>query len=149
MNSTNLIYVFWALAAGSAIVIQSGANTQLRNAVGSPSVASLISFVVGSLILLVYAIALRAPVPGTEVLRSPFWIWAGGLLGAFFVISVILLAPKLGATLLFTLVVGGQLVASIIVDQFGLLGYAQHPLHLGRVIGIALVLAGAFIVRLT
>ena len=77
--------------------------------------------------------------------RLPWWYWVGGALGAVYVATVTLIAPRLGATTLTMLVVGGQLAMALVADHFGLVGFARRPLDLGRVAGVALVLAGALL----
>ena len=45
------------------------------------------------------------------------------------------------------LVVAGQLVASLVLDHFGWLGFPQHTLSVPRAIGALLILAGVLLVR--
>ncbi|TMA69119.1 MAG: EamA-like transporter family protein, partial [Deltaproteobacteria bacterium] len=45
------------------------------------------------------------------------------------------------------LMVGGQCVAALIVDHFGLMGMPRDSLTIQRVIGTALVAAGAVVTR--
>ena len=47
----------------------------------------------------------------------------------------VLLAPKLGATRLILLVIARQLLASVLFDHFGLLGYAPRPFNAWRAFG--------------
>jgi len=57
-------------------------------------------------------------------------MWTGGFIGAYFVAATIILAPRLGAAPMVALVVGGQMLASLVFDHFGLIGYQVHPLNL-------------------
>jgi len=74
-------------------------------------------------------------------------VWIGGLLGAFYVVGSIVTAPKLGAATLIALVVAGQTVASLLIDQFGWVGFAERHVTPGRVAGMLLVLGGVTLVR--
>jgi transporter family-2 protein len=47
---------------------------------------------------------------------------------------------------MFSFVIAGQLLAAILFDHFGLLGYQAHPVSVWRVLGILLVVAGAIII---
>lgn len=142
-----LIYVLFALIAGSALPVQIGVNTSLRSWLGHPILASLASFVVGSICLLVYALALRLPWPGAAIIgRVPLWTWLGGALGAFYVAATVILAPRLGAATMVGLFVTGQLLTSLLLDHFGLIGYAQHSINLYRVFGALLLIAGALLI---
>ena len=147
MNAT-LLYIILALAAGLGLPTQAGINAQLGLWTRSPISAALISFAVGTVGLALYVLVFRVPAltlatAGTQ----PWWIWSGGLIGAFFVAAATIIAPKLGATTMLALILAGQLVASVIFDHFGLLGYPVHPLTPGRLFGIALLVAGAALVR--
>ena len=42
----------------------------------------------------------------------------------------------------------GQLAAGVILDHFGLLGLEQHTLSFGRIAAVALILAGAVLMRI-
>jgi len=48
--------------------------------------------------------------------------------------------------LLLALTVGGQMIASLIVDHYGLLGFAREPVDVTRLVGVALLLGGIFLI---
>ena len=134
------------LLVGALLVLQAGVNTQLRVGLGDAGLAALASFVVGTLALAVFVLAQRPALPDAATLaRLPWWSWVGGALGAVYVATVTLIAPRLGATTLTMLVVGGQLAMALVADHFGLVGFARRPMDVGRVAGVALVLAGALL----
>ena len=142
------LLVLLALAAGICIPTQAGINTQLSFWTRSPVLAATISFLIGSLALLGYALATRLPLPAwRSALEQPWWLWSGGILGAFFVAVTIYLAPRLGATNMLAWVLAGQMLAALALDHFGALGYPLHPLSLGRAVGVLLLIGGAFMVR--
>jgi transporter family-2 protein len=145
-----MIWFFLLLAflAGAVLPVQTGVNSRLAGTVGHPTLASLISFIVGTLGLLVYTLALRIPLPQMSALsNAPFWIWFGGMLGAFFILTTTTLAAKIGATVLVGLIIAGQLIVAVLLDHFGLLGFAPHPINLWRVLGILLLIAGVFLIK--
>jgi transporter family-2 protein len=78
---------------------------------------------------------------------APWGVWIGGLLGAFYVAGSIYAAPKLGAALLIAAVVAGQTIASVVIDQYGWVGFREQHITAGRVVGVALVAAGVTLVR--
>ena len=71
---------------------------------------------------------------------APHW-WRSRL-GLF----VLLGFSGLGALLLLALTVGGQMIASIIVDHYGLLGFAREPVDATRLVGVVLLLGGIFLI---
>lgn len=142
------LFLFAALVAGVFITIQTGVNAELAQWVKHPMLASLISFIVGTSGLIVYAVVLRLPLPSPSSLaQAPWWVWTGGLLGAFVVSAMTILAPKLGAALLVGTVMGGQILASLVMDHYGLLGFSVRPINGWRVLGAALLLAGVLLIR--
>jgi bacterial/archaeal transporter family-2 protein len=143
------LYLLLAITAGAMLPFQYGINAQLSHWLSSPVRAAFVSFLVGTLVLLVLSALVRKPLPGAAKLGAvPWWVWIGGLLGAYYVTGSIFTAPKLGAVTLTAAVVFGQAVASALIDQFGWVGFKEHHLSPGRVAGIALVGVGIALVRL-
>jgi transporter family-2 protein len=142
------LYLLFAFVAGAMIPFQAGVNAQLAHWVHSPIRAAFVSFVVGTIALLIFSALVFRPLPSAHRLGSaPAWVWIGGLLGAFYVAGSIVTAPKLGAATLVALVVAGQTVASLLVDQFGWVGFAERQATPGRIAGMVLVLTGVAFVR--
>ena len=131
-------------AVGLSVSAQAGINAQLRTWVGSPVQAALVSFLTGTVALVAVALVERAPVP-PGLAAAPWWVWLGGLLGAFNIAASIFLAPRLGALVLAMMVISGQIIASMLLDHFGLLGYRRVPIDPGRLLGALLLVAGAFL----
>lgn len=140
--------VLLALAAGCCIPVQAGINAQLNLWTRSPVLAAAISFAVGTLALFGYALAARIPFPApSHFAAAPWWVWVGGFLGAYFVFSTVVLAPKIGATSMLALILAGQMLASLVLDHFGWLGYPTQPISLLRILGALLIGAGVYLVR--
>ena len=140
-----MLNLLLALLAGAALSVQTGVNSTLRGAVGHPLWATLISFGVG--ILTVGAVLLILRVPAPVALPPLGWKWLGGSLGVIYVCFSLILAPRLGATSLVATVVAGQLVASLILDHFGWLGFSQHLISLPRLLGAVLLGAGVWLIQ--
>ena len=129
-------YYLFAIAAGAMLPIQFGVNAQLASWIGSPLRATLVSFAVGTAVLLVAALIFARGWPGSEKLgAAPWWVWVGGFLGAFYVLGSVVTAPKLGAAALFAFILAGQAVASLAVDHFGWVGFDENPVTPGRLSG--------------
>lgn len=58
-----------------------------------------------------------------------------------------LVAPRIGVGALLTAAVAGQLLAALVLDHYGLLGLPRQPTTLVRMLGLAMVFAGAILVR--
>lgn len=140
--------VLLALVAGACLPTQAGINAQLNLWTRAPVLAAAISFAVGTLSLVAYAMLLGLPMPPRSGLSQlPWWVWTGGCLGAFFVASTVILAPRLGAAAMVALIVAGQMTASLILDHFGWLGYPVQPFNLWRLGGVGLIVAGVVMIR--
>lgn len=134
--------------AGALAPTQAGINARLSQAVDSNILAALVSFFVGTLGLLAYSLILRIKWPALQSLQqTPWWIWLGGLCGAYLVTVTIIAAPKLGATTMFAFFLAGQLTASLLLDHFGLLGFPVHSLSAWRIFGVFLVACGSLLIK--
>jgi transporter family-2 protein len=135
------------IVAGLGLTVQVGMNTQLRKVLHSANLAALISFLVGTLALVLLVAALRTPVPTREAFAAvPVWAWLGGLLGAFYVASSTVVAVELGATTLLGLALVGQLTTALVLDHFGWLGLPVNPVTWTRILGVALLGVGVWLV---
>ena len=142
-------FILLAFVAGFCLPTQAGINTQLNQWSQSAILAATISFAVGTIGLFIYALILRIPWPAFGTINQhPWWIWTGGLLGAFLVASTVVLAPRLGAAAMIALIIAGQMTASLALDHFGWLGYQVHPISGLRVLGGVLLVSGVALIRL-
>lgn len=89
-----IILVLFAIIAGMALPTQFSVNAQLRTIVGSPIIASFISFTVGALVLFIVSLFGNRIQVKKEWFEAPWWMWTGGLLGAILVISGVIIVQK-------------------------------------------------------
>lgn len=144
----NYLFVILAFLIGVTNIIQSGVNSQLRIEVQSPLLASLFSFITGLIGLsLCYAVFDKHPMPTINTLSQiSWWKWTGGLLGAFYVLVVVLAVRDLGSANMVCLIIAGQMLATILIDHYGWMGFPVHSINLWRVAGMALIAAGVYMV---
>ena len=137
-----------AVLIGCLLPVQTGVNAELRTALGNPIATALVSFGVGIASLLAAVLWLRIPVPLADAWsQSAWWQWSGGLIGAIYIAAVVVLAPRLGAGTLIAAVVGGQMLASLVLDHFGWVGFPEHPISGLRLLGAALVMLGVAMIQ--
>jgi bacterial/archaeal transporter family-2 protein len=140
--------VLLGAGAGCLVGMQAPINSRLGRTVGTLQAAS-VSFMVGT-VALVLITTVFASGGGLGSLghigRAPWWALIGGLLGAVYVAVALLTVRTLGASGLTAAVIAGQLVISVAIDQFGLLGIARQPIGLQRIVGLVLLVAGVTLV---
>lgn len=141
------IPILLVFIAGAMVAMQAPTNAILAKAGGSPVLAALISFMVGTVALFAIWIGTRNK-PGVEAFHGlPWYAWIGGLYGAVFVGVAAYAAPKIGIASLITIGIAGQIAMALALDHFGALGLSREPVNFGRIAGAVLVLAGVVLVR--
>lgn len=144
-----MLYFFLliALIAGACMPTQAGVNAQLARWTRDPALAALFSFAGGTLTLLVVCLIRRTPLPEfASIGQTQPWHWVGGMLGALVVTSSVVLAPRIGAATLMALLITGQLLASVALDHYGLIGYEVRSINVPRLVGVLLLLAGVLLI---
>lgn len=144
---TSLLLLLFAVVAGAFLPLQAGVNARLAHFVGGPVRASMISFGVGALALLLVVLLFYRQ-GHTHVRGAPWWAWVGGLLGAFYVTATVVVPVRVGAAAFFGILVTAQLVMSVLIDQFGWLNFPRHAASPLRLVGVALLVVGVLLVRL-
>lgn len=131
--------------AGVALPVQTNINTRLRQTVGSPFLATFLSFAIGTAVLAVAALAKDGRVPAPSDLGAvPPWLLVGGLIGVTVLTANLFMFQRLGAVQTAVLPITGQVLMGLLIDHFGWFGVP--PVHLGvtRAVGGLLVLVGVF-----
>jgi transporter family-2 protein len=151
VNPQNIFLALVAIAAGTLFPMQASVNSLLAKSVGGAIVATWISITVSWLLLLVInTIVFRQFPPISDVAATPLYLLLlGGALGTIFLSVNVMLAPRLGVAATFCFVIAGQLTAALTIDRLGLFALDVRELSVGRIVGVALVVAGALLVRLT
>lgn len=147
MNPAMAFPILLALFAGAMIAVQAPTNAMLAKAGGSPVLAALISFAVGTAALLVTWLATGSRPAPSAFAALPWYAWIGGLYGAFFVAVAAFAAPRIGLASLITIGIAGQIAAALWLDHIGGLGLPRDPISLGRIAGALLVVVGVVLVR--
>lgn len=143
------IYALLALGIGLVVPLQAAVNNELKVAIGGSTVmASLVSFACGTIALAAVALLMQEKWRGlAEVVHVPWWQLTGGVMGALFVFGTTLLAPRLGLAVMMALIIGGQILSSLVFDRIGLLGAPVRELTSPRVIGAVLTILGVLLVN--
>ena len=146
--NTNVIFALLAVGAGACIALQASANARFRENIASHWYAAFLSICGTIVTATLFLLATRPPTPTAEQLKqTEWWNWIGGPLGALIVLAGATLTRELGAAAFIALVVGGQLLCSMALDHFALMGLKEQPVTPGRVLGAVLVVAGVVCIK--
>ena len=146
--NTNAIFALLAAGAGACIALQASANARFRENIASQWYAAYCSILGTVLTATLYLAITRPPLPTAAQFKgTEWWNWIGGPLGALIVLAGATLTRELGAAAFIALVVGGQLLCSMTLDHFALLGLKEQPITPGRVLGAVLVVAGVVCIK--
>ncbi|MBB3121776.1 DMT family transporter [Pseudoduganella violacea] len=138
-----------AVLAGAAVPFQAASNAALGRALGHPLWATLTSLAVSVLVVLPLMLLMRVPAPALAIAaRGPAWWWLGGVAGVLYITVALIMTPKLGAASFIASVVAGQMLASLLIDHYGLMGMAAKPASVLRVAGVALIVLGMIVVQM-
>ncbi|HQV24805.1 MAG TPA: DMT family transporter [Acinetobacter sp.] len=145
--SSQLLFLLpLALGVGIAMAFQTAINSQLREHLHSPLQAALLSFTVGTIVLALMVFFQSAEKPSVaELANIPWLLWIGGCLGVYAISMSIYTAPKLGFLTFSGLVIFGQLVISMLLDHFGLLGTDKTPINWQRLLGSIIIFVGVLL----
>ncbi len=147
MGNDTLRYALIMLVAGIGIPLLATLNTQLGSRIGSPAAAAAILFVVAFLAS-VAALAMTAgTAPLSLLFAQPLHLYLGGILIAFYLLSITWIAPHFGIGNAIFCVLLGQIMAASVIDHFGLFGAAVHPMNLMRAGGIGIMAVGLLLTQ--
>ena len=134
------------IAAGAVVALQAPVNAKLADDVG-PIASATISFLVGTVALAALIGILRQGGNVADVAKVPwYYVLGGGVLGAVFVTTVLITVRDLGVAGVTAATLAGQLAASVVIDQLGLLGVAKQPITVAKAVGVLLLAAGVYLI---
>lgn len=144
---TAILSIIIGLTIGVGLTVQTSINGRLRQAFGSPFLASAISFTIGTIFLAAVTLLInhRLFFEATLFQSQPFWIWLGGLLGIFYLTGNILLFPKIGSVQTVIFPVLGQVLMGLLIDDFGWFNGTVTALTPLRITGAVCVILGILV----
>ena len=139
-----------AFVTGALVPLQLAFNGQLGGVTRNAFTASLIVFLIGSAVLTLIVLVTRPALPSAGTLASaPPTVWLGGAIATVYIVAIVVLTPRLGVGLTTALILVGQIVTALALDHFGAFGNPQHTLDLGRIIGLALMVGGIVLIKVS
>jgi transporter family-2 protein len=138
--------VLGAAAAGGLIALQAPINGTLGRVVGSIPAAA-VSFTIGTIALVGITLLFAGGFARLGEAGGLSWIYfTGGVLGAVYVTTALIAVRALGAGGVTAATIAGQLTMSVVIDRLGVLGLEERPLSLQRLLGVALLAVGTYLI---
>ncbi len=142
-----ILFFLSALVAGFANPFQSGANAELNKHLNQPVLTGLFVYTSGLAGLLLTQFFLRRALPAPSALAAiPPWAWLGGLISLIPTLIGLTVAQRMGSAVFTGASITAALVTSVLLDQFGLVGFRQHSASPARIAGCALMIAGLWLI---
>ncbi|MBE7211437.1 MAG: DMT family transporter [Gluconacetobacter diazotrophicus] len=136
------IFVAGMLQAVGAVM-----NGALNKALVNPWLATTISFLLVLFVAAGLFACMPRPLPSAaDAASMPWWAPLGGIVGAVAVFAGLLLIQKLGAGPVNGVTITANILFSLVIDHFGLLGMAPHAMSGWRWLGAALMIAGVTLI---
>ena len=131
------------ILAGIANAIQPGQNATLSKSLGLPVTAGLITLLVSTSALLISGLAFgKLEIPtGQQLAAVPWWAWLGGLFSVLLIMAQLYASPAIGAASFLGIIVTVGVTASLVLDNYGWVGFPVHPASLWRILGAVLMLS--------
>jgi len=131
---------------GGLVALQAPINSGLGKAIGTWQ-AAFVSFAIGTAALAFIAALATGGLGQIGEARHVSWYYlTGGLLGAAYVTSILVSVRTLGAGGIVAATVAAQLAVSVVVDHFGLIGVTKQPITVAKLVGVALLGVGTYLV---
>ncbi len=143
MGSFALLIVI-AVIGGVAIAFQAQLMGLLDKGIGTIE-GVFITYGSGGLLIAVIMLLQRGGNLGAWQ-GVPWYAFCTGILGLIIVGVIGYSAPRLGLVATFTIIVASQFIVGALLDHFGILGAASRPLELSRLIGMAVLLVGIWLI---
>ena len=142
MRFEYVLLIALALIMGIIIPYQSQVNAKLGAALGHPLLGTFVNFTVGLLLICLVVVVNKIPMPTIQSLKVVHPIYyIGGAMGVMFVSGSLFLVPRIGAINLFSCLIAGQIVSSIVMDYFGLFSNVSKEISRDKWIGLGLLVS--------
>jgi transporter family-2 protein len=144
----NLSYTIATLMVGMCLPVMASSNGALGRTLGSPYLATLSAFLIAALLVGLLITFSGTPLPSTAQLSKTNWfMWLGGVIIAMNILTFSIVPQKIGVGNTIIFFIAGQIISSVLIEQYGWLHYAAHPVNWARVAGISLLVTGVVLIK--
>ena len=138
------LVVLAAVVCGIAVAIQAQFTGTMQRQVGTME-STFITYFSGGLMIALVAFAARGG--NLAAARGlPWYVWSAGLLGLVIIFTLSLSVGQIGLVPALVIITVSQFVVGALINHFGLLGATDNPIDVSKMVGLALLGAGTFLV---
>lgn len=136
------------LLAGALVAIQTSFFALINKGLKNPLLSLSAIFCIAAVFVVIGFFLHPSALPDKQTINHiPWYAWLGGILGVVYVTCVMLLTPKMGIAIVTAISVLGQLIASMLIDHFGLFSTTPQPISIGKLLGVAVMTAGVILMK--
>lgn len=142
MGSTGLAAVF-AFCAGLGGAVQIAVQGRLGDRIGSLE-ALACAAVIGALCAVAVLLVARGGIGRIgSGFTGPKWQLVGGVMSALIILSITVAGPRIGIVATTAILIAGQFALATAIDRYGWFGVDRVAVSWQRLLGLALLAAGA------
>ncbi|QEM02544.1 DMT family transporter [Mucilaginibacter rubeus] len=144
----NVSYIAATMMVGMCLPVMASSNGALGKTLGSPYLATLCAFLIAAIIVSLVITVTRTPLPGIAQVLSTNWVmWLGGVIIAMNILTFSIVPQKIGVGNTIIFFIAGQIISSVLIEHYGWLHYAAHPVNWARAGGIVLLVTGVILIK--
>ena len=133
-----------AVMGGLAVAVQAQMAGLLDQAMGTKE-SVFITYGIGGVLIALIILAMRGGhFSGWH--NAPWYAYLSGLMGLVIVGSLSFCIPRMGIVEAFTVIVASQFIFGAVIDHFGFMGAAVRPIDHNKLIGMAVLVVGAWMI---
>ena len=138
-----IIIILIGLAGGVAVGLQSPLASMISQRLGLFESVFIVH--IGGALIALIPLLIFGGGKLAQWRSLPWYVLLAGIFGLVVIGSISYMIPRIGIAAAITTIVAGQLLVSIFLDHYGLLGSMERPLNLTRAIGLAVVMVGVWL----
>lgn len=140
----NVFALLTLVFSGALIATQATLNGQLGRSLGLALFVFVFSLMQTAFSL---PLLLNAKFDWQVFVAIPWWQHIGSFLGVFILLGISFSLPKVGTFAAMAALLVGQMSMGLVIDQFGLFGNAVQPITAVKLLGLAFLGVGVFLVK--
>lgn len=143
-----LAYYGLTFLIGIVLTVHLAMNSKVGAALDNPRVGNALFWCIGAVMAVLIGLTgwqADALKPLRDV--NPVLLCAG-ILGASLVFGIAFLIPRIGAAKLTLIMLAGQILAALVLSNFGWLGSPKNPVSVRNIVGAVIMFAGVVLATL-